>query len=815
MIWHSAALALLSPTLPSLSVNADKISNTIAEVHPFLSRNLSPDELTGNCDSQFFSCMSDKPCNTCFTTLNNENIDWTRLASEKLECGPILALLQQESYCMEIGETKESKDNFCLTLLLCSGITFDNDYVEPPYSPIDFSDEIDEYDYDYDDDEAEDEIDDFVFDPSICANLTVCDWQGMHGSFLGDGTCNMEMCYNTEVCGFDGGDCCADTCHSAADYIPCGIDGYQCSDPNSKYFPTSSDNNDSDKDHDNSMAMPCAKDQQKYKIMKYDSWGDGWDGSQLRITDTSTSNLRDNKELYSVTLEKGKEGHEHVCLKNGCFTAVIDGGMWGNEISWEIRQDHGGPLLASGGAPTKCTFPLGSNACENTCNYIPSTYEESIFGKMSECMTDRCFLQLNSCNNDKDCTACQANGKQSFCAENAIYRAIVDCSVCSCAEDRPSFCDEKTEMEPLDEEDENANGNSAAVITACNSEQTASCTSAAQDYTSCSDVNPIDIMGVRWDENNFGTLDVFEACAHAYAAGDRNYSALDCLSKLVGIFDKSKGYNRKHHRDSQTVRHIAWKIYVIPEVICECTSKAAQECPLCSKFSNFKTVLRETLDACLALDEIDCPSWAEFSEPCQANMNEKFGVVDFHKLDQCEYIREGCGGVGPFPTFRKLDCKLEISKKAFNMYNSYHEGCVDDLKLEPVVPWPVEPPTSNKPMKPMEIIPAPTNNGIPPSQTPKAYIAPESHSETNKFTVEDNSSSEKSGHKVLIGFFCISFIAGSFVLYRKRQQSKPDYFAQYHMQRANRRPPTFDENYSNIGNFEAVTLKSGLTNEMM
>jgi hypothetical protein len=52
-------------------------------------------------------------------------------------------------------------------------------------------------------------------------------------TWLGDGWCDKDLWggdYNTEACGFDGGDCCASTCQGQ----DCGRFGYDCKDPSSR-----------------------------------------------------------------------------------------------------------------------------------------------------------------------------------------------------------------------------------------------------------------------------------------------------------------------------------------------------------------------------------------------------------------------------------------------------------------------------------------------------------------------------------------------------------------------------------------------------
>ena len=47
--------------------------------------------------------------------------------------------------------------------------------------------------------------------------------------FKGDGWCDHGE-YNTNQCNYDGGDCCEESCDESAEY-PCGIEGYNCKDP--------------------------------------------------------------------------------------------------------------------------------------------------------------------------------------------------------------------------------------------------------------------------------------------------------------------------------------------------------------------------------------------------------------------------------------------------------------------------------------------------------------------------------------------------------------------------------------------------------
>ena len=92
----------------------------------------------------------------------------------------------------------------------------------------------------------------------------------------------------------------------------------------------------------------CGLDETLYVITEYDSWGDGWDSTILNISST------DGKNIFSGHLADGYEGIEYACLGKGCYNVTSHGGLWGVEVSWDIRRFGGGPVLAAGGSPMNC-----------------------------------------------------------------------------------------------------------------------------------------------------------------------------------------------------------------------------------------------------------------------------------------------------------------------------------------------------------------------------------------------------------------------------------------------------------------------------
>lgn len=100
--------------------------------------------------------------------------------------------------------------------------------------------------------------------------------------------------------------------------------------------------------------------------------------------------------------------------------------------------------------------------------------------------------------------------------------------------------------------------------------------------------------------------------------------------------------------------------------------------PMCSSFINFKTLLYESIDACKSLDAIDCAAWEEFYAPCKKNLIQMYSTINFDNHDQCEYVEKMCGGAGPFPAFRRLDCGVEIAKPAWDFHTMYERGCLKE-----------------------------------------------------------------------------------------------------------------------------------------
>lgn len=129
------------------------------------------------------------------------------------------------------------------------------------------------------------------------------------------------LCFR-EVCNFDGGDCCEDKCSSNSNLKECGHDGYKCRDPTSNNCdPTlttqcvNPDKNDNKKDD-----VTCSSDEAKYRLVMYDSFGDGWDDTKLVLKSDG-----DDKEIFNGGLEQGSQGTQSICLKSKstCYSVKV------------------------------------------------------------------------------------------------------------------------------------------------------------------------------------------------------------------------------------------------------------------------------------------------------------------------------------------------------------------------------------------------------------------------------------------------------------------------------------------------------------
>ncbi len=396
------------------------------------------------CDGAFLRCILSPACRACFGSLQDNGIDWTNVVPDT-PCDDILGFLVGGGHCLEVrGGGEDEKDTFCSAFDTCvvwdeednggGGTGNTNKNTEGGSAGGG------------------------VVNGTDCSKLTSCDWPGMHAQFLGDGVCheNMPGCYNSPVCKYDGGDCCEDTCDypggTAGDaFGHCGLEGYACRDPSSvkcqpalarvykeycaKEVDDAGDGEeyvwaDDDLFSKEAVLPVCSSSQTLYRLVQYDSWGDGWDATILTMTE-----LGDGKKspAYQGGLKFGSEGTEHVCLSKACYHVTVENGVWGNEISWELRPlRDGAPVLGAGGSPSDCTIPVGGviDGCQNTCDKSrPDTKIDDpnykSYKSMEACIELKCLIQVGNCAQDEMCAGCMQGEIPQYCFANDNFNVRV------------------------------------------------------------------------------------------------------------------------------------------------------------------------------------------------------------------------------------------------------------------------------------------------------------------------------------------------------------------------------------------------------
>ena len=433
----------------------------------------STDTKTESCDAQFFKCMNLPKCLPCFNTIQTADIDWATVTPDT-PCKDVVAILFKNGKCLELKNDEGAIDDFCTTFNSC--VVWDDD-------------EKDE------EKKEEDRMD--------CDALETCDWEGMHKGYLGDGICHDKIhgCYNHKVCNYDNGDCCQDSCKDVGEFSNCGVDGYYCRDPISQDCDvTLTDDCDGD-DMDDLFILPvpdCKSPESAYCLIQYDSWGDGWDETTMSITKSG-----DTEPIYQGKLENGSSNTEYICLttESACYDVQLTGGIWGKEVSWEIKPLMNAPAIADGGAPLTCSFPVGGSTCDKTCDGMPNTKDIAAdknyktFKKMATCIQDKCMIQFETCAQDQNCKPCLNEDVPAFCYANPGYNALIQCSLCKCATEKSeeinSYCNtQQAQSNPDMEEKKEKTG----TLSTCTSEQILRGTDSVLTYSLCSDIDSLSAM---------------------------------------------------------------------------------------------------------------------------------------------------------------------------------------------------------------------------------------------------------------------------------------------------------------------------------
>lgn len=710
----------------------------------YVRRELQSSSNVESCDEQFLQCLADDKCVSCFMELDHKAINWAGVAPDTA-CDDVVSNLVKQNYCVDMSKSSDAKKLFCDTFDICI-------IVKEP-------------------DDRKDEK------PAIdCDTLTECNWDGFDPTFLGDGACQdkMEGCYNSRACDWDGGDCCPETCESKK-YIECGHDGFACRDPKSpECDPLLTNQCDPDliPHHDSKIPTDCTKT--LYRLIMYDSFGDGWDETKIKITAPSLP------LIYEGGLKTGSMGTEYLCLDNAldsCYHVTVKGGVWGNEISWEIKpMTEGAPALTGGGIGMDCDFSLtgrecGEKKCSGKPNILPSDDPEyKDFKNMFECIEEKCPVQVGACHDDAMCSQCFGEDASDYCYGIDKFNAVVDCTLCSCTENKGSdFCTNKRSPGAVvPPSGKQPSGEEAS----CTPLEIANGGAAVLRYSQCTKLDQVALTIPEFDQNNFGALDVFEACAHNFNEKENHggHTALGCLKILEDA--KNAKPDNTDNKPGEIISAISKLLYDEGEEFCDCAKVSSEKAPLCSGFIRFKSLMYESLDACQALDEIDCDAWNEFYGTCKQKLVDTFGSVNLSRKEQCDL----CDSIG-HPVFRRLDCGNELPKDSWDFYSTYSKEClgapVSPTPVPPVNPAPAPKPTpSDSNYVPVVPYTPPTPskpNYVPsvPGSNPKPYepYTP-SGSKSNYQPSADGKKSRWFWKLVLVGLL----VAAAYHLWKRRQE---------------------------------------------
>lgn len=339
--------------------------------------------------------------------------------------------------------------------------------------------------------------------------------------------------------------------------------------------------------------------------------------------------------------------------------------------------------VAGSGAPSDCQFPIAGADCDNTCEGKPKddpTQDKDYksFKELYNCISEKCVIQMGACEIDPRCDACFEDDTPDYCYSIDAYVAVVDCTMCSCSDSKDSDVCASRNAPGTYVPPEPAKDNDNSAPAQCSSAETMKGAQAVITFSECAKMDQIGVMVSEFDQSNFGQLDQFEACAHAYNDEDNHggHTALGCMGVLYNAIKNPTAADNTKDPPKEAISALAYDIYTKGETFCNCAKDASDDCPLCPSFMNFKTLLYETVDACNSLDMIDCDAWSEFYKPCMENLEGEYSNVDLDNREQCDFVKEGCGGAGPFPAFRRLDCESEIDADAWAFYRKYSRGCL-------------------------------------------------------------------------------------------------------------------------------------------
>jgi hypothetical protein len=187
---------------------------------------------------------------------------------------------------------------------------------------------------------------------NIILTGTAPDGDGTFSFTIGAGVCG---CTDATACNYDAaatsddGSCEFTTCAGCTDVTACNFDA----------------------DATINDATQCCYDNCVTLIMN-DTFGDGWNGATATILDAT------GNPVGTAGLPTGGNGTASFCLGDGCFTIIVGGGTFDNEINWTLTGVTGGILNGAANDPDGVGFSTAGVVCVPgctipvACNYDPA-----------------------------------------------------------------------------------------------------------------------------------------------------------------------------------------------------------------------------------------------------------------------------------------------------------------------------------------------------------------------------------------------------------------------------------------------------------
>jgi hypothetical protein len=109
---------------------------------------------------------------------------------------------------------------------------------------------------------------------------------------------------------------------------------------------------------DDGSCLSCAPGSLAISANLFDSFGDGWNGANMIITNTTTSSV-----AIQETFTTGASYSFQECLEPGCYSITVTNGTFPGEVSWELLGSNGDVMFAGGAGDTFGFSWAGQTGC--------------------------------------------------------------------------------------------------------------------------------------------------------------------------------------------------------------------------------------------------------------------------------------------------------------------------------------------------------------------------------------------------------------------------------------------------------------------